>query len=224
MQKIKKLIEKLNTNDLSKMEEPMNTLAEMQDEVRAYLMNHLRYEDRESVIAGLLVVIGRIDGEKSISTMLNYYNNSEYTLVRKYSVRALAEIGDYSVILKMLNALENENESSVQEEIISLIAKLTVKHPLEVLIKSLYAEDSFVQEAAGGAIYYIHKQITDTLLDKLENATTVIEKVELIEVLRMIESKRAIPLLESLVKSDEKIVRAVAKSAIDRIQNPSVSK
>ena len=216
MKLAQELIEQLDNNNLYQ-EETINTLSKM--DVGNCILAHLKVEKREFVIANLLRVIGKIGDRKSVPLLLEYYKNSNSNIVRMASIYALEELDDYSVVPIVLKALKDEKVDNVREQMISLIAELTTKQPIEMLIENLQADDSFVREAAAGAIYYICKRPVDILLNNLEEATTSDQKVELIDVLRMIKSRRAIPLLQSMLNDEEKAVRITVEFALKEIED-----
>jgi HEAT repeat protein len=219
MNSVTELIDDLNNNNFDQAEEPVKRLIEMGDEISDHILEHLKHEKREFVIANLLRVIGGIGNKNSVPLLLRYYRTSNSSIVRMFSIRTLGEIGDYSVVPEVIQALEHEKVNNIREQLIAAIAELTTKQPVDVLIKSLFEEDSFVREAAAGAIYYICTKPIDTLISNLKQATTSDQKVELIEVLRMVKSSKAIPLLQSMSNDDEEIVRVAIEYALKEIED-----
>lgn len=217
MKNVDNLIEKLNDNYIDRAEEPIRLLAEMGNAIYPDILDRLKHEKRDRVVAHLLRVIGRIKGKDAIPLLLDYFYYSDMGFVRQYAVKALEEIGDYAIVAGMIQALEHEKMHWVREQIIHLIGELTVKRPIETLIENLSIEEGFVQEAAADAIYFIHKQITDLLLTRLEHSSNPVEKGELIEVLRMIKSRRAIPILQSMADDADKSIRVRIAFALKEI-------
>ena len=224
MDKVQELIEQLDNNKFVQIESVIHSLSMMEEDISVYIHEFLKNEKREYVIANLLTVLGKIGDKKSVSLLLQYYKGSDSVVIRRASIKGLADIGDYAIMPYILEALETEKVDIVREELISAIGLLAIAQPLDMLVKNLSAEDSFVREAAAGSIYYLSKHIVDVLLIHLNQANTTDMQVELIEVLRMIRSRRAIPILETMLTDEEKVIRVSAEWALREINEENSSK
>gem|GEM_PF-4451063 len=226
MNRVEELIEELNHHHLDKTEKPISALVEMGEEISEYILEHLKHEKRDVVVANLLKTIGKIRKKESIPLLFEYYRQSDNELVRGFAINALEEIGDYSVLPQILQGLEYEQMDGVREQMISLIAKLAVKHPIEVLIENLYDEEFFVREYAAESIYYISKDIIDILFRFLEAKTTIGEKIEIIEVLRtvMVAGQHAILKLQSMTDHKDERIKNSVENALKEINDVTSTK
>jgi HEAT repeat protein len=100
---------------------------------------------------------------------------------------------------------------------VRLIGELTAKYPLQVLIECLTDEDTFVREAAAEAILSIYEQPIVLLIEALKQAKSNEHKVEIIEALRMTQSRLAVPVLTTMADDEDKNIRRVVEFALREI-------
>jgi HEAT repeat protein len=219
MDSILKSIELLDTNNSVSIEHIIVELADQSKDIDNIIIEYLRTEKRENVIYNLIVVVSRRKetSDEMIALLTEFAEKSNNHMIRELAFHALGKLGSYKLVARAIEMLKTEPVDGVRESMVRLIGELTAKYPLQVLIECLTDEDTFVREAAAEAILSIYEQPIVLLIEALKQAKSNEHKVEIIEALRMTQSRLAVPVLTTMADDEDKNIRRVVEFALREI-------